>query len=264
MGMLIDAVDADPAAGTCALLERFGDGGMLSLGALSGAELCALGGAEHPVCWGPLTDAWQQLDPAGQQRVADVSTAGLLRRGLIRQRPAGRGVQALFVRACYQVSAELGILLGARESPALVIATHHESRSPDVTYFQRPGTGPVVFVEEIPERAGDGASGAGRGPLEVIFSYRLLTPARTASELARWAVKPVRAGRYQPRPPRLIGFFGDGEGGSPSYQLAVRGDGHEAYAQGPGLCADLSRQELTDLMTDLMTDLVTEWTHTRS
>ena len=67
---------------------------------------------------------------------------------LIRDQPPGRGVEALIFPACYQLSAELGILLDARTCPARIIATHHESRTPAITYFQLRGAGAIV--EEIP------------------------------------------------------------------------------------------------------------------
>jgi hypothetical protein len=252
MRMHIDTYDVAPAAGARALLDQLDDSKMLSLGVLSGAELCVLGGAEHPVCWEALKDAWQQLDPAGRQQLAETGTARLLHRGLIKEQPAGRGVRALFFPACYKPSAELGILLSARASPASVIATHHESRSPGVAYFQRQGT----IVEEIPERAGNGTAGT---PLDVIFSYRLLTPAFAAGELARWALKPVRAAPRQPAPPRLICFSaGAGSDRPQSYQLAIHGNGQQAHVQGPDISANLDRQALTRFMTDL----VIKWTET--
>ena len=46
-----------------------------------------------------------------------------------------------------------------------------------------------------------------------MFSYRLSTQAFATAELARWAIKPVPAARYQPKRPRLISFFGRTEGG---------------------------------------------------
>jgi hypothetical protein len=45
----------------------------------------------------------------------------------------------------------------------------------------------------------------------VTFSYGLLGPVFAAAELARWAIKPIPVGRYQPKPPRLIRFFGRAE-----------------------------------------------------
>jgi hypothetical protein len=86
------------------------------------------------------------------------------------------------------------MLLDARARPARIIATHHESRTPAITYFQLRGTGAIV--EEIPERVENGAPASARGPLGVIFSYRLLAPAFAAGELARWAMKPPRSATF--------------------------------------------------------------------
>ena len=249
--MHIDTADAGCTAGVRTLLDQLDDSEVLSLGVLSGAELCVLGGTEHPVCWGPLKSAWRELGQLERERLADTSTQGMFRRGLVKDQPPGRGVKALFFPACYKVSAELGILLGARKSPALIIATHHESRTPAVTYFQLRGT--TAIVEEVPDRADNGIAGAARSSLDVIFSYRLLTRAFAVGELARWALKPVVSARHQPIPPRLIGLFGWTEGDTPpSCQLTIYGNGERAHVYGPDISADLSSQELIRFMTDLL------------
>jgi hypothetical protein len=250
--MHIDTADAGRTAGARALLDQLDDSKVLSLGVLSGAELCVLGGTGHPVCWGPLKSAWRQLEQMEREQLADTSTRAMFRRGLVKDQPPGRGVEALFFPPCFKLSAELGILLGARKSPALIIATHHESRTPAVTYFQPRGT--TAIVEEVPDRADNGIVGAARSPLDVIFSYRLLTRAFAVGELARWALKPVLPARYRPIPPRLICFFGRTEDDSPaSHQLTIYGDGEQAHVYGPGISADLGSQELIRFITDLLT-----------
>jgi hypothetical protein len=249
--MHIDTADAGSTNGARALLDQLDDSNVLSLGVLSGAELCVLGGTGHPVCWEPLRSAWQQLDPTEREQLAETSTRGMSRRGLVSDQPPGRGVKALFFPACYKMSAELDLLLGARKAPALVIATHHESRTPAVTYFQPQRASAIV--EEVPDRADHDIAGARRSPLDVIFSYRLLTRAFAVRELARWALKPIPTARYQPIPPRLICFSGHTEGDSPaSFQLTIYGDGERARVYGPGISADLGGQELTGFMTDLV------------
>jgi hypothetical protein len=255
--MHIDTANADGTLEARALLDQLDDGEVVSLGVLSGADLCLLGGTEHPVCWDALKGAWRQLDQKEQEQLAANRTLSMIHRGLIKDQPAGRGVKALICPACYKVSPELAILLSARKSPAFVIATHHESRTPAVTYFQPQGTSAVV--EEIPERADERTAGPARSPLDVIFSYRLLTQALAAGELARWALKPIPAAPYQPKPPRLICFSYHIEGDSPvSYQLTVYGNGEEAHVDGPDISADFSSQELTRFITDL----VTKWADT--
>jgi hypothetical protein len=255
MGKRIDLAEAGCTAGARALLDRLEDSEVISLGVLSGADLCVLGATGHPVCWEALKSAWGQLDEKERERLAETSALGMLHRDLVLDQPPGRGVEALFVSAAYKLSAELGVLLGARQSPGLIIATHHESRTPAITYFQPHGASAIV--EEIPERADGGSPGTPRSPLGVIFSYRLLTPDFAAGELARWAMKPIPVGRYQPKAPRLICFFGRGEGGSPvSYQLAIHVDGEKAHVDGPDISADLASHELTALMAGV----VAEWT----
>jgi hypothetical protein len=247
----IDVAAAGQKAEARALLDRLDDSGVISLGVLSGADLCTLGATGHPVCWEALGSVWRGLDEKQREHVAESSTLGLLHRDLIREQPPGRGVEALIFPACYQVSAELGILLGARTCPARIIATHHESRTPAITYFQLRGASAIV--EEIPERVENGAPASPRSPLGVIFSYRLLTAAFAAGELARWAMKPIPVGRYQPRPPRLICFFWCSEGdGSRSYQLNIHADGEKVHVDGPGISGDVGSYGLTRLITDVM------------
>jgi hypothetical protein len=207
------------------------------------------------VCWDALRGAWGRLDVKERAQLTESSAVGMLRRNLVLDQPAGRGVEALIVPTAYKPSAELGVLLGARWSPALIIATHHESRTPAITYFQPQGVSAIV--EEIPERVDSGMTGTPRSPLNVIFGYRLLTPAFAARELARWAIKPVAVGRYQPKPPRLICFFACGDGGSPnSYQLTIHAGGEKVRVDGPDISAELGSSELTALMTGIMA----EWT----
>ena len=258
MKTCIDVAAAGQTAEARALLDRLDDSQVISLGVLSGADLCMLGAVGHPVCWEALRRAWRGLDQKEREHLAESSTLGLLHRDLIKDQPPGRGVEALIFPACYQLSAELGILLGARTSPARIIATHHESRTPAITYFQPQGASAIV--EEIPERVDNGAPGSPRSPLSVIFSYRLLTPAFAAGELARWAMKPVPVARYQPKPPRLICFSGCGDGDSPrSYQLNIHADGGKVRVDGPDISGDLGSYELTRLITDVLT--TTEESH---
>jgi hypothetical protein len=247
----VDVSEVWRAAGSRSLLDRLDESEVISLGVLSGADLCALGAIEHPVCWEALKGAWWRLDEREREQVAEASALGLLRRGLVDDRPAGRGVEALIGSACYKPGAELGLLLGARQSPSLIIATHHESRTPAITYFQPRGVSAIV--EEIPERVDAGMSGALRSPLNVIFGYRLLTPGFAARELARWAMKPIPVARYQPRAPRLIGFFSGGDGdGVISYQLAIHADGERAHVDGPDISAELAGDQLAALMAGVI------------
>ena len=85
------------------------------------------------------TGIWWRTE-SGVAYVPESSTLRSLHRELIRDQPPGRGVEALIIPACYQLSAELGILLDARTCPARIIATHHESRTPAITHFQLRGS----------------------------------------------------------------------------------------------------------------------------
>jgi hypothetical protein len=233
------------------LLGTLDDSTFVSLGVLFGADLCVLGGTRHPTCWEPLKSAWHQLDLNRREQLAEASTRAMRDRDLLMEQPPGRGVAALFNPGCYKMSSKLRILLSARESPAFMIATHHESRTPAVTYFQPKDTNAIV--QEIPERVDAAAPGAPTSPLDVMFSYRLSTQAFAAAELARWALKPVPAARYKPKPPRLICFFGRTEGGrQASYQLTIHRNGKKAHIDGPDISADFGSLQLTRFLDDVV------------
>jgi hypothetical protein len=252
--MHIDTSDNGPTPETSELLDTLDDRTFVSLGVLFGVDLCALGGASHPTCWEPLKSAWQQLDLCRREQLTETSTQAMRDRDLLIEQPAGRGVAALINPGCYKMSSKLRILLSARESPAFMIATHHESRTPAVTYFQPKATN--VIVQEIPERADHDAPESPRSPLDVMFSYRLSTQAFAAAELARWALKPVPAARFKPKPPRLICFFGRTERGrQASHQLTIHRNGKKAHVDAPDVAADFTSQQLTRFLAGV----VTEW-----
>lgn len=257
MSYRIDMADVGLTAESRTLLDRLDDTTFVSLGVLFGTDLCALGGTRHPACWEALKSAWQQLDQKKREQLTQTSTLAMRDRDLLTEPSVGAGVAALINPAPYKMSARLRILLSAREYPAFMIATHHESRTPEVSYFQPQGTS--VIVQEIPERADDADTGLPRSPLDVIYSYRLSTQAFAAAELARWALKPVSVARYKPKPPRLISFFGRTEGGrQASYQLTVHRNGKKAHVEGTGISADFGSRELTHFLTDV----VTRWSDT--
>ena len=55
----IDVAAAGQTAEARALLDRLDDSQVISLGVLSGADLCMLGAVGHPVCWEALRRAWR-------------------------------------------------------------------------------------------------------------------------------------------------------------------------------------------------------------
>lgn len=253
MEIRIDTTDTDYTAPARVLLGILDDSSYYSLGVVFGADLCVLGGTKHPSCWEPLKNAWHQLDEPERERISASRVQTMLNRGLIAALPSDPDSHPRYV-----LSDDLRILLAAREFPAFTIVTHHEPRTPDVTYFQPSGTSAIV--QEIPERAGRHWPRPPRSPLEVIFSYRFSNQAFAARELARWALKPVPADRARPKPPRLICFSGRTEADShASYQIAVHRNGKKAHVDAPGMSADFTHHELAGFLTDT----VSRWAGTR-
>jgi hypothetical protein len=130
--MYIDTADTVQTSGTRALLDTLDDSTFVSLGVLFGTDLCVLGGTTHPTCWQPLKSAWQLLDQRQREQLAEASTEPMRDRDLIIEQSGPRGVMALVSPVRYKLGDKLRILLSARESPAFMIATHHESRTPAV------------------------------------------------------------------------------------------------------------------------------------
>ncbi len=253
MGIRIDTAGAGYTAPARRLPGILDDSSYYSLGVVSGADLCVLGGTKHPSCWEPLKNAWHELDERERERISASRAQAMLDRGLIAALPSRPGNSVRYV-----LVDDLRILLAAREFPAFTIVTHHEPRTPDVTYFQPSGTSAIV--QEIPERSGRHWPRSPGSPLDVIFSYRFSGQAFAAQELARWALKPVPTDRSRPKPPRLICFSGRTEAGRhASYQLAVHRNGNKAHVDAPGTSAAFTHRELVSFLTDT----VTGWADTR-
>ena len=66
----IDVAAAGQTVEARALLDRLDDSEVISLGVLSGADLCMLGAAGHPVCWEALGRAWRGLDQKEREHLA--------------------------------------------------------------------------------------------------------------------------------------------------------------------------------------------------
>ena len=77
MGKRIDVGEVGHTAEARALLDRLDDSEVISLGVLSGAELCALGATWHPVCWEALRGAWCRLDEREREHLTETSALGL-------------------------------------------------------------------------------------------------------------------------------------------------------------------------------------------
>jgi hypothetical protein len=260
MGLRIDTANAGCTTGADALLAGIGPDGATGLGVLSGADLCLLGATGYPVCSGALRSAWWELGRRGRAQLSDINTLLMLRRGLIKDLPAGPGSAALTVEASHPMSAELSVLLGARQSSAFICATQEGSPAPAFTYFPTGGAhrrvfGPGALVKESPEFTGDDTWQAGASPLAVNSSYRLLSQALAAEELARWAFEPAGAGGGQPHPARSICFFEDQKSNCrDSYDLVIHCRGAQAHLSIDrlGVSADVDHEGLTSYLGELV------------
>jgi len=78
MKTCIDVAAAGQTAEARALLDRLDDSQVISLGVLSGADLCMLGAVGHPVWWEALRRAWQGLDQKERELARRVWCSTLL------------------------------------------------------------------------------------------------------------------------------------------------------------------------------------------
>jgi hypothetical protein len=91
MRLCIGVGEVGRTAEARALLHRLRENEVISLGVLSGADLCTLGATGHPVCWEALRSAWGRLDEKEREHLAESSTLGLLHRDLIKDQSPGGG-----------------------------------------------------------------------------------------------------------------------------------------------------------------------------
>ncbi len=224
----------------------------LGLAALTGAELCVLGGPRHAAFPEAMTTAWVQLDDDDRQSLTRSATARLLAKGLLLDEP-GRG------DAEYPLSPELGIILAARGQPAyIVLAQRQDSPLPGLSLFALGDSDRPVqaIVAEILVKAPP----AGAGPLRCIYGYQLVSTVSAASLLAEWTIgKAEKARRWSREPARLVTrYFPADHRDRIGQRITVRGEGNTARVTGldtsnPSAERVYSRSELEDAMTGFLT-----------
>jgi hypothetical protein len=141
--------------------------------------------------------------------------------------------------ACYQLRAELGILLDAVGARRGSFATHYSSRTRAITYFQLRAPAPLLRRSPNGRRTGTRV-----GP-ESAGCHLQLSTACPGPRCGRARAMGDEAHSCGPLPAEaaaLICFFGCGEGfGSRSYQLNIHADGEKLHVDGPGVSGDLGR-----------------------
>lgn len=261
----VDTRGAGLGRGARKLLRRLRDEESISLGELSGADLGVLGATGYPVCSGELRSTWWGLSEQRRQQLANINTLLMLRRGLVEDLPRSGDLESLTAEAWYPMSAELNVLLGARQQPGFICATQHGLAAPSVTYFRTwgrfdPFAGYGAFVKETPEWAGSrGALAASPDPLNARFSYQLVSPSRALHELALWATAPCVEGGRQPYPARSICVFREPQQSyRDSFELIIRSTAEQVHVEfvhdagePPGII-DLDPDQLILLLDELL------------
>jgi len=219
----------------------------LGLAALTGAELCVLGGPRHAAFPEAMTNAWLQLDDDDRQSLTRSATARLLAKGLLLDEPGRDDAE-------YPLSPELGIILAARGQPAyIVLAQRQDSPLPGLSLFALGDSDRPVqaIVAEILVKAPP----AGAGPLRCIYGYQLVSTVSAASLLAEWTIgKAEKASRWSREPARLVTrYFPADHRDRIGQRITVRGEGNRARVTGldpadPSAERVYSRSELEDAM----------------
>ena len=197
----------------------------LGLAALTGAELCVLGGPRHAAFPEAMTTAWLQLDDEDRQSLTRSATARLLAKGLLLDEPGSGEASTL--------SPELGIILAARRQPAyIVVAQRQDSPLPGLSLFALGDSDRPVqaIVAEILVKAPP----AGAGPLRCIYGYQLVSTVSAASLLAEWTIgKAEKARRWSGDPARLVTrYFPADHRDRIGQRITVRGEGNTARVTG--------------------------------
>lgn len=177
------------------LFHRSADGETVDLTALSGLELCVLGGPKHTLSDTTVTQAWSVLGRRRRNKAKDLITEGLVERGLLAD---NRGTPSGSADGDYSLAPNLAIALAARCRPTFIVVTEIANRKSRTPRFYALGDQEElvrgIVVEEpavAPPEAGELPHLKKLGPLGWLYRYTLISQTRAAELLAQWAISPV-------------------------------------------------------------------------
>ena len=253
MAISFDATGAERTAEAAALFAELsgGSGEPIVLTTLSGADLCVLGRQDGPVAWEALARSWGRLKPEERNKIIESRVGQMLERGLLIPESPGQANDAL---TRYAVNAKLGIALAAQANPTFVITSSFSSKqAPLILFALGDATAPVRgVVMEVPSLIpGKEKETLEWGPLSWQFNHLLVTVDFAAQYLTEWTLRSTPANTLRKRAARTVTLYRPGEGGTPTAELAVVGDGTTARVTGAGVSGEYDSAGLRAVLLDL-------------
>lgn len=229
---------------------------------LTAMELCTLGAPKQVLFDEAVTRAWLDLAKRRRRKIMELTTEGLVNRGLLMAadtvRQSGTAEQD-----DYALDPALGIVIAARSRPAFVVTTEVSGtpvRAPRMYGIGDDKKRVRGIVAELPIQRppGDFPYLEKMGVLGRFYRYVLVSGATAADELAEWVDKPApeatraKDGRL---PSRSVSAYRHDEGHDFSgTTVAFRHDGERArlVVNGTEDGKAYDRAGLRGLMNDLM------------
>jgi len=247
------------------LLDEARDAGQAELVVIYVLELCPLGGPRHALCDEAVALAWTQMRKRRRAKAIELTTAGLVERGLLSERIADTETAELSGRS-YSLDPALGLVLAARSRPAYIVVTEIEGRRLRTARLfalgdrDEPVRGLVLEVpEKLPsdDAADDFPHVERLGPLGWLYRYLLVSQATAVRVLAEWAL-PALLPSQMPSA-RVVSIYRhyDAERPVAAMRVRLRGDGTSAQLLVPNygddqVVAEHDEDGLRSLFADLL------------
>lgn len=260
----ISATVVERTAEAQVLFDRSASGEIVDLPALSSLELCVFGAPKHALSDTTVTQAWSALGRRRRNKAKDLTTQGLVSRGLLADSPEAASGSAGDV---YDLAPGLAIALAARCRPTFVVVTEIVNRRIRTPRFYALGDQEEmvrgIVVEEpaaVPAEAGELPHLKKLGPLGWLYRYCLVSQTKAAELLAQWAISPVPlpsdSGLWCPRTTSL--YRRSEKPSAMGLRVITEGDGETAKLfqpagdNEPHVAAELDIAGLREQMTGLL------------
>lgn len=232
---------------------------------LTAMELCTLGAPKQVLFDEAVTLAWLDMAKRRRRKIMELTTEGLVNRGLLTAVEATRRSGTTELDS-YTMDPALGIAVAARSRPAFVVTT--EVSGTPVRAPRMYGVGDeevqvrgIVVELPIQRPPGDFPFLEKMGVLGRFYRYVLVSGVAAADQLAEWADKPApeatraKDGRL---PSRLVSVYRHEEGRDfLGFTTAFRHDGERAQllmdgAEDGDVAGTYDRDGLRKIMSDLL------------